>query len=83
MCKLLIATFLVLLPTLCLAEVWGSSKSKIYHYRLCRWNAQIKQEYKVSFPNAAAARKAGYEPCKKCRPPMAKISDQLPAPEKE
>jgi methylphosphotriester-DNA--protein-cysteine methyltransferase len=53
------------------AEVWGSVKSKIYHYRLCRWNAQIKPEYKVSFASPAAARKAGYHPCGKCRPPAA------------
>jgi len=68
--KLLITVFLaLLLPTVALAEVWGSSKSKVYHYRLCRWNAQIKPEYKISFPSPAAARKAGYQPCGKCRPP--------------
>lgn len=69
--KLLLACILaLLLPTVALAEVWGSSKSKVYHYRLCRWNAQIRQEYKISFSSPAAARKAGYQPCGKCRPPV-------------
>lgn len=68
--KLLFAFILaLLLPAVALAEVWGSSKSKIYHYQLCRWNAQIKKEYKISFPSPAAALKAGYQPCGKCRPP--------------
>lgn len=66
---LLAALLLVLLATAAYGEVWGSSKSKVYHYRLCRWNAQIRPEYKVSFSSPAAARKAGYEPCGKCRPP--------------
>ena len=74
--KLFFACILaLLLPTLALAEVWGSSKSKVYHYRLCRWNAQIRPEYKVSFPSPAAARKAGYQPCGKCRPPAAESRD--------
>lgn len=81
--KLLLVFFLTLLPTLALAEVWGSSKSKIYHYRLCRWNAQIKQEYKISFPSPAAARKAGYNPCGKCRPPVAANRERHKPAEKE
>jgi hypothetical protein len=80
--KLLLALILVLLPTMALAEVWGSSKSKVYHYRLCRWNAQIRPEYKVSFPSPAAARKAGYQPCGKCRPPANYSHDQHKPAEK-
>jgi methylphosphotriester-DNA--protein-cysteine methyltransferase len=64
-------------------EVWGSAKSKVYHYRLCRWNAQIKPEYKVSFPSPAAARKAGYQPCGTCRPPGAENRDHRRSAEKE
>lgn len=66
---LLGALLLVLLAATAYGEVWGSSKSKVYHTRLCRWNAQIKPEYKVSFASPAVARKAGYEPCGTCRPP--------------
>jgi len=51
------------------AEVWGSSTSKVYHYKLCRWTAKIKKEYRVSFATPLAARKAGYQPCGTCRPP--------------
>ena len=64
-------------------EVWGSTKSKIYHYRLCRWNAQIKQEHKISFSSPAAARKAGYLPCGKCRPPSTDTPNRNKSVEKE
>ncbi len=64
-------------------EVWGSAKSKIYHYRLCRWNAQIKKEYKVSFSSPAAAQKAGYLPCGKCRPPATAVPHRHKPAEKE
>jgi methylphosphotriester-DNA--protein-cysteine methyltransferase len=69
--KFLTVLFFVLSAVTAHAEVWGSAKSHIYHFRLCRWNAQIKPEYKVSFASPAAARKAGYYPCEKCRPPAA------------
>jgi len=64
-----VSLLLLLVPTLALAEVWASAKSQVYHYRLCRWTAKIKQEYRISFISAAAARKAGYQPCATCRPP--------------
>lgn len=64
---------LVVLLLLCTAtaraEMWGSTKSKAYHYKLCRWMAQVKPEYRLSFPSPYAARKAGYQPCGTCRPP--------------
>lgn len=58
------------------AEVWGSSKSRVYHYKLCRWTAQIKPEYRLSFATPAAARKAGYQPCGTCRPPGVEAAPQ-------
>lgn len=67
--KLLIAATLVLMPTLAFAEVWGSTRSKVYHYQLCIWTAKIRQGYRISFASAADARKAGYHPCGTCRPP--------------
>ena len=67
---LLVAAILaILLPPMAYAEVWGSSRSKVYHHKLCRWNAQIRQEYKVSFASPLEARKSGYQPCETCRPP--------------
>jgi hypothetical protein len=51
------------------AEVWGSSKSRVYHKKLCRWMGQVKPAYRLSFASPLAARKAGYQPCGTCRPP--------------
>lgn len=65
----LILLALLLCATTVRAEVWGSTKSKVYHNKLCRWMAQIKQEYRISFASPAVARKAGYQPCGTCRPP--------------
>lgn len=65
----LVAIVFILFAVAAYGEVWGSARSRTYHYRLCRWNAKIKKEYRVSFPSPAAARKAGYLPCEKCRPP--------------
>ncbi|HZV81665.1 MAG TPA: hypothetical protein VFF53_05810 [Geobacteraceae bacterium] len=65
--------FILLALLLCAAtawaEVWGSSKSKAYHYKLCRWMGQVKPEYRLSFATPLEARKAGYQPCGTCRPP--------------
>lgn len=51
------------------AEVWGSTKSRAYHRKLCRWMGQVKPAYRISFASPLAARKAGYQPCGTCRPP--------------
>ena len=67
---LLLALLLFMNAATVYGEVWGSTRSKVYHQRLCRWNAQIKPEYRTSFSSPAAAVKAGYKPCEKCRPPL-------------
>lgn len=51
------------------AEVWGSTRSRVYHKKLCRWMGQVKPAYRLSFATPLAARKAGYHPCGTCRPP--------------
>jgi len=51
------------------AEVWGSTKSRAYHRKLCRWMGQVKPAYRISFATPLEARKAGYQPCGTCRPP--------------
>lgn len=66
---LVAASLVILLATMASAEVWGSARSKIYHHKLCRWTAQIRQEYRISFASPLEARKAGYQPCGTCRPP--------------
>ncbi len=65
----LVLVVLLLCAATARAEVWGSTKSKVYHYRLCRWMGQVKPEYRLSFASPLAARKAGYQPCGTCRPP--------------
>lgn len=79
----LVGLMLVLCAATAHGEVWGSAKSKIYHNRLCRWNAQIRPEYKVSFASPAAARNAGYEPCGTCRPPGVERPNRHKPVEKE
>jgi micrococcal nuclease len=48
----------------------GSKKSDKYHYPSCKWAQKIKPENLVIFTSAEEALKAGYVPCKVCRPPM-------------
>jgi len=48
----------------------GSKKSDKYHYPSCKWAQKIKPANLVTFKSAQEAFKAGYVPCKVCRPPM-------------
>jgi hypothetical protein len=66
---ILVLLVLLLWVTAAGAEVWGSSKSRVYHKKLCRWMGQVKPAYRLSFATPLAARKAGYQPCATCRPP--------------
>jgi methylphosphotriester-DNA--protein-cysteine methyltransferase len=65
----LLLMVLLLCATTAWGEVWGSTKSKAYHRKLCRWMGQVKPEYRIGFATPLAARKAGYHPCATCRPP--------------
>jgi hypothetical protein len=47
----------------------GSILSDKYHRTRCRKGSQIPPENQVFFPSVADARKAGYRPCRICRPP--------------
>ena len=47
----------------------GSTNSSIYHYPSCRSAKKIKEANQVWFSDVPGARKAGYEPCKVCKPP--------------
>ncbi|MGZ4865407.1 MAG: Ada metal-binding domain-containing protein [Halobacteriota archaeon] len=47
----------------------GNKATKVYHYPWCSDAAKIKPENRVTFPTAAAAKAAGYRPCKHCNPP--------------
>lgn len=46
----------------------GSINSDKYHYQDCEWAKKIKAENEILFANTEEAEKAGYRPCKTCRP---------------
>jgi micrococcal nuclease len=46
----------------------GNKDSKIYHRADCKLAGKMKDEHKVAFASAAEADKAGYKPCKVCKP---------------
>jgi methylphosphotriester-DNA--protein-cysteine methyltransferase len=47
----------------------GSAKSNKYHYPDCKWAKKISPKNLVTFKTAQEAVKAGYVPCKVCKPP--------------
>ena len=68
---LVVSVFLLLFVPVALAgEFWASKNSNKYHYPDCRWAQKIKSSNLVKFNSPEAAQKAGYIPCKVCRPPM-------------
>lgn len=52
-------------------EFWASKHSNKYHYPTCKWAQKIKPENLIIFNSPEEAIKAGYVPCKVCKPPMA------------
>jgi competence protein ComEC len=46
----------------------GSINSNKYHYTYCEWAQKIKVENAVYFKDKKEAEKAGYIPCKVCKP---------------
>lgn len=46
----------------------GNRNSKIFHYPNCQWAKKIAPQNKVIFESREEAIKAGYRPCKVCRP---------------
>lgn len=59
---------LLIIPALALAEYVGSSDRKIYHLPSCKWAKKIKSQSLVKFKTKQEAEKAGYRPCKVCKP---------------
>jgi len=47
----------------------GSKNSSKYHYPECKWAKKISSKNLVTFKTAQEAVKAGYAPCKVCKPP--------------
>jgi O-6-methylguanine DNA methyltransferase len=46
----------------------GSDTTRIYCFPTCRNARRVQPQHAVSFSSAAAARSAGYRPCRVCRP---------------
>ena len=51
-------------------KYYGSKKSDKYHKEDCRYIKSIKVENLITFHSVKAAREAGYERCKVCKPPI-------------
>ncbi len=47
----------------------GSKDSLIYHYPTCYFARLIKPAHLRTFQSASEAKKAGYLPCRSCKPP--------------
>lgn len=66
----LLSIFLLFIPSAFSSEFWASKNSNKYHYPDCRWAQKIKPNNLIKFNSPEAATKAGYIPCKVCRPPV-------------
>lgn len=75
--KLFITIFVLLLfiPVVLASEFWASKNSNKYHYPDCRWAQKIKPSNLIKFNSPEEAQKAGYIPCKVCRPPVSSKSE--------
>ncbi|MBI3976914.1 MAG: methylated-DNA--[protein]-cysteine S-methyltransferase [Chloroflexi bacterium] len=51
-------------------QFYGSDTTHIFCFPTCRHGPRITPAHRVAFPSAAAARAAGYRPCKVCRPAL-------------
>lgn len=49
----------------------GSDSTRIYCYPTCRHARVVSERHRVTFASEAEAARAGYRPCKICRPPQA------------
>lgn len=72
---LVVAPLVLLLTQIQAGEFWGSKNSNKYHYPDCKWAQKIKPYNLVKFKSPEDANKAGYVPCKVCRPPISSKSE--------
>lgn len=50
------------------SAIVGNKDSKIFHRSDCKGVGKMKETNKTSFASAADAAKAGFKPCKTCKP---------------
>jgi hypothetical protein len=55
-------------PAATTGAIVANKNSKIYHRADCKAVAKMKDANKTTFASAAEAAKAGYKPCKECKP---------------
>lgn len=55
-------------PTVSRKSYLGNSNSRKFHYPSCKWAQKISPSHRVWFNSREQAIKAGYDPCKVCRP---------------
>ena len=67
---LLIFSLLFLAVSVNAGQYWASKNSNKYHYSTCKWAQKINPANLVKFNSPEEAIKAGYAPCKICRPPI-------------
>jgi len=60
------------------AEFWASKNSNKYHFATCKWAQKIKPSNLVKFDTPEDAIKAGYTPCKICKPPTLSKAEVKP-----
>lgn len=66
---IILAILLLFITNLLSAEFWASKSSNKYHYPTCKWAQKINPNNLIKFSSPNEATKAGYIPCKVCRPP--------------
>lgn len=64
--------FFLLATQVLAADLIASKNSDKYHTQDCKIAAKIKEENIIKFKSAEEAAQAGYIPCKRCNPPVAK-----------
>ncbi|HEU0264113.1 MAG TPA: Ada metal-binding domain-containing protein [Geobacterales bacterium] len=69
---------LLMTVTLYAAEYRGSNQSSKYHYPSCRLAQNINASNLVKFSTPEAAKRAGFDPCQICKPPVAVIIKEKP-----
>ena len=75
-----LALFLLFSSPLLGAEFRASRDSMRYHVPTCREAKNIKPSNMVTFQSAEEAMRAGYGPCKICRPPSGLKADSYRVP---
>lgn len=67
-CLIVLAFFAAITIPIIAANFIGNSNTMVFHYTSCSYAQKIKAEHRVDFDTRAAAVKAGYSPCKVCKP---------------